>query len=72
MVLEKLQLACQHEDIHPHRLARLPLLFAWDGQLAIEDSFVYTLDCRTAEAGLLSLRPICFVAVLGASRDPRQ
>ena len=40
------RLACAHEEIDPKKPSRLPLLFAIDGMLNIEDGFKYALDCR--------------------------
>lgn len=44
------RLACAKESINPSAPKRLPLLFAIDGQLGIEDGFSYVLDC-TARSG---------------------
>jgi hypothetical protein len=38
--------ACFEENIDPRRPTRLPLLFALDRKLNIEDGFVYATDCR--------------------------
>lgn len=37
--------SCLEENIDPRNPTRLPLLFAIDGKLGIENGFVYTLDC---------------------------
>lgn len=37
---------CREENINPKKPSRLPLLFALDGKLKIEDGFVYWPDCR--------------------------
>ena len=39
-------LACRSEGLDPKRAARLPLLFAIDGRLAIPGGFIYALDCK--------------------------
>ena len=39
------RLSCAHEGIDPRQPARLPLLFALDAQLGIDDGFHYALDC---------------------------
>lgn len=38
--------ACQEEGINPRAPQRLPLLFALDGDLQLEDGFIYALDCK--------------------------
>ena len=40
------RLACAHEQITPSSPVRLPLLFAIDEMLNIEDGFKYSLDCQ--------------------------
>ncbi len=40
------RLACQRERISPKAAHKLPLLFAIDAQLNIDDGFVYKLDCK--------------------------
>lgn len=40
------RLACANEQINPAAPSHLPLLFALDGKLAIQDGFVYAPDCR--------------------------
>lgn len=42
-------LACAREQISPKSPTRLPLLFAIDGLLGIQDGFSYTLDCSTGQ-----------------------
>src|SRR3954469_761250 len=37
--------ACREESINPRQPTRLPLLFAMDAKLKIEDGFYYALDC---------------------------
>jgi hypothetical protein len=39
-------LTCREENIDPRKPSRLPLLFAIDKKLNIEDGFVYVPDCR--------------------------
>jgi len=41
---------CLEENINPRRATRLPLLFAIDHKLGIENGFVYDLDCRRMPA----------------------
>jgi hypothetical protein len=38
---------CREENINPHRPTRLPLLFAIDAKLNIEDGFRYVPDCQS-------------------------
>lgn len=40
------RLACAHDGIDPKKPASLPLLFAIDAQLNIENGFYYTPNCR--------------------------
>jgi len=42
--------SCLEENINPRRATRLPLLFAIDHKLGIENGFVYDLDCRRTPA----------------------
>lgn len=37
--------ACLEENINPRNPTRLPLLFALDAKLGVNDGFVYALDC---------------------------
>lgn len=39
--------ACRIENINPRQPARLPLLFALDGKLGIEEGFRYVPDCQS-------------------------
>jgi hypothetical protein len=39
------RLACRKEGINPNQPDRLPLIFAIDGLLNIENGFTYSLDC---------------------------
>lgn len=39
--------ACQRENIDPSTPTKLPLIFALDSMLNIEDGFKYSLDCNT-------------------------
>jgi hypothetical protein len=43
--------ACREEQIDPRKPTRLPLLFAIDGKLNIEDGFRYLPDCAAKRAG---------------------
>ncbi|TAK64694.1 hypothetical protein [Methylobacter sp.] len=45
------RLACALEQINPKKPARLPLIFAMDGLLNINNGFVYQLDCKKNPAG---------------------
>ncbi|WP_341502321.1 hypothetical protein [Gallaecimonas sp. GXIMD4217] len=45
------RLACHREGLDPKAPSRLPLLFALDAELAIEDGFHYQLDCRRHPGG---------------------
>lgn len=38
---------CREENINPHQPTRLPLLFAIDAKLNIEDGFRYVPDCQS-------------------------
>ena len=40
------RLACAHEGINPSTPTRLPLLFAIDSKLNIEDGFFYSTNCK--------------------------
>lgn len=44
--------ACKEERIDPRKPDRLPLLFALDGDLNIEDGFLYAPDCKSLQAGV--------------------
>lgn len=46
------RLACIKEDINSKAPTRLPLLFAIDALLQIENGFVYSLDCRDRNSPL--------------------
>lgn len=47
--------ACRDEHINPQRALRLPLLFAIDRKLLIEDGFLYALDCsNSVETGKIA------------------
>jgi hypothetical protein len=41
---------CLEENINPRNATRLPLLFAIDHKLGIDNGFVYDLDCRRSRA----------------------
>ena len=41
------KIACSRENINPKAPTKLPLLFAIDSLLQIEDGFKYSLDCTT-------------------------
>jgi len=40
------RLACARDKINPKTPQRLPLIFAIDSMLGLEDGFTYTIDCR--------------------------
>ena len=42
---------CREENINPKRPSRLPLLFAIDAKLGIEDGFRYAPDCSSLKQG---------------------
>ena len=44
------RLACAKERIDPADPGRLPLIFAIDGMLAIEDGFRYSLNCKESSS----------------------
>lgn len=45
------RLACALEQINPKKPTRLPLIFAMDGLLNIDNGFIYQLDCKKNAAG---------------------
>ncbi len=45
------RLACALEQINPKKPVRLPLIFAMDGLLNINNGFIYQLDCKKNAAG---------------------
>ena len=45
------RLACALEQINPKKPVRLPLIFAIDGLLKIDNGFIYQLDCKRTTAG---------------------
>jgi len=46
--------SCREEKMNPHKPARLPLLFAIDQKLGIENGFFYDLDCRRRPAAAVA------------------
>lgn len=46
------RLACVKENINPKKPSDLPLLFAIDGMLKIEDGFIYSIDCLDKDSPL--------------------
>jgi hypothetical protein len=44
------RLACALEQINPKKPVRLPLIFAMDGLLNIDNGFIYQLDCKKSTA----------------------
>jgi len=57
--------ACREERLDPKKPARLPLLFALDAQLGIEDGFRYALDCH-AQRGIVEDDPVHCIADLAS------
>lgn len=45
------RLACALEQINPKKPVRLPLIFAMDGLLNIDNGFTYQLDCKKNSTG---------------------
>jgi hypothetical protein len=45
------RLACALEQINPKKPVQLPLIFAMDGLLNIDNGFIYQLDCKKNAAG---------------------
>lgn len=43
------RLACEHDGVNPRSPSRLPLLFAIDADLNIENGFFYTPDCKSGK-----------------------
>lgn len=46
------RLACHRSKINPNRPTRLPLIFAIDSRLNIEDGFQYSLNCKDKSSPL--------------------
>lgn len=46
--------SCLEENINPRQASRLPLLFAIDHKLGIENGFLYDLDCRRTQAAAVA------------------
>ena len=44
------RIACFREQINPHKPKKLPLIFALDARLNIEDGFFFELDCMATRA----------------------
>ncbi len=61
------KLSCEKEDIHIERPDRLPLLFALDNQLDIEDGFRYALNCRAYDSSASSSFCASDIACSGSS-----
>lgn len=63
---------CREENINPRNPSRLPLLFAIDAKLGIEDGFTYVADCKSkqqAAAGANSRVIHCGSDLGGSSFD---
>ncbi len=45
------RLSCALEQINPKKPVQLPLIFAIDGLLNIDNGFIYQLDCKRTTAG---------------------
>lgn len=48
------RLACALEPINPKKPARLPLIFAMDGLLNINNGFAYQLDCKKMQRAVIA------------------
>jgi hypothetical protein len=62
-------LACALEQINPKKPARLPLLFAIDALLNINNGFIYQLDCKNKGAGAYCASDIGCASGCGGSGD---
>ncbi len=64
------RLACALEQINPNKPKRLPLIFAIDSLLNIENGFSYQLDCKKGAAGAYCAGDIgCTSGCSGSSGD---
>jgi hypothetical protein len=63
------RLACALEQINPKKPVRLPLIFAMDGLLSINNGFIYQLDCKKNPAGVYCAGDIGCSSGCGGSSD---
>lgn len=64
------RLACALEQINPKKPVRLPLIFAIDGLLNIDNGFTYQLDCKKNPTGDYCASHIgCSSGCVGSSDD---
>jgi hypothetical protein len=63
------RLACALEQINPKKPARLPLLFAIDALLNINNGFIYQLDCKNKGTGAYCASDIGCSSGCGGSGD---
>jgi hypothetical protein len=63
------RLACALEQINPKKPARLPLIFAIDALLNINNGFIYQLDCKNNGAGVYCASDIGCASGCGGSGD---
>lgn len=63
------RLACALEQINPKKPDRLPLIFAIDGLLNINNGFIYQLDCKKNGAGGYCASHISCSSGCGGSGD---
>jgi hypothetical protein len=61
------ELSCKREGINPRVPDKLPLLFALDTDLVIEDGFKYSLDCKSKQSDS-SINSYC-VSDIGSTSD---
>ncbi|MGF1766345.1 hypothetical protein L4D06_03005 [Enterovibrio makurazakiensis] len=55
------------ESINPIHPAKLPLLFAIDAKLNIEDGFIYSLDCQKTSSSYCASHIGCSSGCAGSS-----
>jgi hypothetical protein len=63
------RLACALEQINPKKPARLPLIFAMDALLNINNGFIYQLDCKKNGTGAYCASHIGCSSGCGGSGD---
>lgn len=63
------RLACALAQINPKKPVRLPLIFAIDGLLNIDNGFTYQLDCQRTTAGAYCASHIGCSSGCGGSFD---
>jgi hypothetical protein len=62
--------SCLEENINPRKATRLPLLFAIDGKLGIENGFAYDLDCRRTQLAAAGAGAVLVAQCATDLRDP--